>query len=251
MPQIALHRHPARNRNPIADLERAIRLRPGPHAIEKILHVRTRRGRRLAQHSPPRPDGSPSAANNESAGPAKSSRRCPARLPSIPGWLLPKPESQVNSISSGMLHRHAHRVGHFAAVLPQINAAGHAHRLRNLQTHHLVPERNLLAHVLMHVAAGIIPEEAASSHTGRGSKSRARRARPETPSKSHFPGVISGYTGPRPLRFSMRRVAEHVRMDRGHFAHAAARQIIRRHPPPGPKNSPDGQICTVVRRRSR
>ena len=60
----------------------------------------------------------------------------------------------------GMFQRDVHGVGHFAAVLPQVDAAGHGDALRNLQAHHLVPEGQLVAHVLVDVAAGIVPEKA-------------------------------------------------------------------------------------------
>src|SRR5207245_2017267 len=59
----------------------------------------------------------------------------------------------------GMLHIDAHGVGDFAAVLPQINSAHGGYGRRYSQVQHLVPDGQLVAHVFVEVAAGIVPEE--------------------------------------------------------------------------------------------
>src|SRR5713101_7101003 len=47
---VAFDGHAASDRYPEADIERAIRLVAGTHAIQKILHVRVRRSSRLSYH---------------------------------------------------------------------------------------------------------------------------------------------------------------------------------------------------------
>ncbi len=118
----------------------------------------------------------------------------------------------------GMLHGDVHGVGHFAAVLPQVDAAGHGHGARNLQVQHLVPEGKLVAHVLVHVAAGVVPEEApvdvAVGVEVGGPRPRRGSDLPDDVLRRHV-----GVHRPRPLRLAVRRVAVHVGVDGGDLAH--------------------------------
>src|ERR1035437_9613234 len=53
-----------------------------------------------------------------------------------------------------MLHADVHGIGHFAAVLPEVDAADHGDGAGNLEIQYLVPDGKLVAHVLVDVAAG-------------------------------------------------------------------------------------------------
>src|SRR5262249_40672022 len=59
-----------------------------------------------------------------------------------------------------MLHRNAHRVGNFTSILPKVDTAGRRDCPGDLKIERLVPESKLMAHVLVEIAARIIPEEA-------------------------------------------------------------------------------------------
>src|SRR5664280_992144 len=116
-----------------------------------------------------------------------------------------------------MLHADVHGVGHFAAILPKVDAAHHGDGAGNLEIHHLVPEGKLVAHVLVHVAAGVVPEEAPVDVAVGVEIHRsgvAQEALPEDVFGRHI-----GIDGPRPLRFAVRRIAVHVAVDGGDLAH--------------------------------
>src|ERR1017187_515980 len=116
-----------------------------------------------------------------------------------------------------MLHADVHGVGHFAAILPKVDAAHHGDGAGNLEIHHLVPEGKLVAHVLVHVAAGVVPEEAPVDVAVGVEIHRsgvAQEALPEDVFGRHI-----GIDRPRPLRFAVRRIAVHVAVDRGDLAH--------------------------------
>src|ERR1022692_1098374 len=125
-----------------------------------------------------------------------------------------------------MFQRDVHGVRHFAPVLPQIHAAHHVRRVRDLQSHRLVPEGQLMAHILVDVAARIIPEEAPVDVAVGVEIARRRLAQERLPDdvfRSHI-----GKDRPRPLRLAVRRVAVHVRVDGRDFADIAGLQKVDR-----------------------
>src|SRR5205807_1579190 len=77
---------------------------------------------------------------------------------------------------------------------------------------YLVPEGKLMAHVLVNIAARIIPEEPPVGVPVRIELVLRRLAQKRFPDDM-LAGHI-GIDGPRPLRLAMRRVAIHVRMNR-------------------------------------
>ena len=126
-------------------------------AVEEILHVGARRGIGLAQHF-------------DAVRPVHFLRQVADLLASRDGAVGPEHvfgDAELVVAEAGipgeqqrlMLHDDVHRVRHFAAVLPAVEAAGHGDCVGNIEAHHLVPERELLGHVLVHVAAGVVVEE--------------------------------------------------------------------------------------------
>ena len=157
---IAFHRHAAGDGDAEAQLERAVRLLSRADGIQEILHVRVGRGARGSQHFRAiravhllRQIADLLALGNGAVG-------RPARLRVLPSWLLPKPESHENRISSlcssvtFMVSGTSRPSFHRYTPPAMLAVCG------ILQPHHLVPEGQLVAHVFVHVAARIIPEEA-------------------------------------------------------------------------------------------
>src|SRR5262249_19943047 len=132
---VAVDRHAAGDRNAEAHIERTIRLLAGANAVEEILHVRVRTG--------------PSSSDHFVAFGAVDLLREVADLLSFGNRAiraenifgaaeLVVAESRIPSEQDlfRMLHGHVHGVRHFAAILPQINAADHVHGFGNLQLHY-------------------------------------------------------------------------------------------------------------------
>src|ERR1039458_3120770 len=116
-----------------------------------------------------------------------------------------------------MLHGDVHGVGYFAAVLPEVDAAGHGHGAGNLEIQNLVPERKLVAHVLVDVATGVVPEEAPVDVAVGVEIVRSRvtgEALPEDVFGRHI-----GVDGPRPLGLAVWGIAVHLAVDGGDLAH--------------------------------
>src|ERR1035438_2555550 len=116
-----------------------------------------------------------------------------------------------------MLHGDAHGVRDFAAVLPEVDAAGHGHGAGNLEIQNLVPEGKLMAHVLVDVAAGVVPEEAPVDVAVGVEIDRfgvAEEALPEDIFGRHI-----GVDGPRPLGLAVWGIAVHLAVDGGDLAH--------------------------------
>src|ERR1017187_4515444 len=116
-----------------------------------------------------------------------------------------------------MLHADVHGVGDFAPVLPEVDAAGHGHDAGNLEIQNLVPKRKLVAHVLVDVAAGGVPEEAPVDVAVGVEIDRldvTEEALPEDVLRRHI-----GVDGPRPLGLAVGGVAVHLAVDGGNLAH--------------------------------
>src|ERR1035437_6613870 len=120
-----------------------------------------------------------------------------------------------------VLHADVHGVGDFAAVLPEVDAADHGDGAGNLEIQDLVPEGKLVAHVLVNVAAGVVPEETPVDVAIGVELDRfgvAKEALPEDVFRRHV-----GIDGARPLGFAVRGIAVHVAVDGGDLAHKFGR----------------------------
>src|SRR5579883_1541118 len=190
---VALDRHAGGDRHAEAELEGAVRLFGRvAHAIEEVLHVAAALVRRGAGHFIPVPPvhllrGIADALRRVADGAVIAQR-----FLAHPELVVAEAGGPVEQHLLFMLQRHVHRVRHFAAVLPQVQAACHRRRFRNAQPQQLVPECELVAHVLVDIAPRIVPEEApvdvavrVEGHCG---------ASPRNDFQTIFSGVISGYT---------------------------------------------------------
>src|ERR1017187_10299374 len=214
---VAFHRHAAGDRDAEAGFERAIGLRRAADGIEEVLHVRfgiaardaghlvtilavdllrvileglrgVRDGAVIAQHV----FGDAELIVAE------------AGVPGVEQFLF-------------MLHGDVHRVGDFAAVLPEVDAAHHGDGAGNLEIQDLVPDGKLMAHVLVDVAAGVVPEQAPVDVAVGVEIHRSGVAKEAFPDDVF--GRHVGVDGARPVGFAVRSVAVHVAVDGGDFAH--------------------------------
>ena len=98
--------------------------------------------------------------------------------------------------------------------------------MRDLQIERLVPKRELVAQILVNVAAGIILEKAPIDEAVRIEVAAWRVA------QKRVPGDVLGrhvrIDRPRPLRFAMRRIAVPVHADGCDFAHMAGCKKVDR-----------------------
>ena len=189
---VAVHGHAAGDGDAEADVERAVRLacRCGRNRGNSAC-ARCGSLRRVADHFVAVFAVHFLRQIFDAAAPLEMVPSVPSTSSVTPSWLLPKPESQVEEDLLGMLHGDVHGVGNFAAVLPEVDAAGHGDGPGNLEVHHLVPEGELVAHVLVDVAAGIIPEEAPVD-VAVGIELVRCGASPRKDFQMMFSGVISG-----------------------------------------------------------
>ena len=214
---VAFDRHAAGDGHSESDIEGAIRLGAGvADGVEEILHVCFGIAPGQARHFVAVGPGLffrrvADALYGVGDGAVVAQRLFSDTEPFVAEARIPGEEHLV------VLHGDVHGVGHFAAVLPQVEAAGHGDRLGNSQAHRLVPEGNLVAHVLVHVAARIVPEEAPVGKPV-GVKRPLRRLAEERLPHDVF-GRHVGIDGIGPLRFSVRRVAVHVGVNHGDLAH--------------------------------
>src|ERR1019366_9319597 len=116
-----------------------------------------------------------------------------------------------------MLHADVHGVGDFAAVLPEVDAAGHGHGAGNLEIQNLVPEGKLVAHALVDVAAGVVPEEAPVDVAVGVEIDRFGVTEETLP--EYILGRHIGVDGPRPLGLAVGGIAVHLAVDGGDLAH--------------------------------
>src|SRR6185312_9745570 len=110
------------------------------------------------------------------------------------------------------------------AVFPEIDAAGHGGRGGNAEVQDLAPESELVAHVLVNVAAGVVPEEAPVDEAVGIEVARRRSAEEAIPRDVR--GRHVRIDGAGPLRFARGRVAMHAGVDRGDLPDRAALQIV-------------------------
>ncbi len=213
---VAFHRHAARNGHAVAGIEGAVRLLAGAGAFEKIGHVRARRRFGLSHHLRAIPavyllrqvtnllcPGNGAVRSEHVLGAAELIV-AEARIPAKQNLL-------------GMFHRDIHGVGHFTAVLPKKYSASHCHRRGNLKAQHLVPECELVAHILVDITARIIPVETPVGVPVRVELALWRFAEKRIPDNVLGRHIRVERAGP--LRFAVRRVPVHVRVDGGNLSH--------------------------------
>ena len=117
----------------------------------------------------------------------------------------------------GLIERDGHGIGNFAAVAPEISSAGHRNRARNFEVERFVPEGQLLRHVLVDAAAGIVGEHAPVDEAVRVERAFRIEGRPVNILRIDVGGELGGS---RPLRFRERSVAIHPHVDGGDASHA-------------------------------
>ncbi len=127
----------------------------------------------------------------------------------------------------GLLEGHADGIGNLAAVFPEVNAALHGRRLRNVQIQRPVPEAQLLAHVLEHASARIIPKISPVHEAIRVELTRGGIAQERRPVHTIGRKIRRKQRRPRPLRLIGWRVPMHLHADRGDLAHTIPAQTIR------------------------
>src|ERR1035437_2836783 len=214
---VAFHRHAAGDGDAEADFKRAVGLRGAADGIDEVLHVRLGIAARDAGHfiavfavdllgvilEGLRGVGDGAVIAEDVFGDAELIV-AEAGVPGVEQLLF-------------MLHADVHGIGHFAAVLPEVDAADHGDGAGNLEIQYLVPDGKLVAHVLVDVAAGVVPEEAPVDVAVGVEIDRfgvAEEALPDDVFGRHV-----GIDGARPLGFAVRCIAVHVGVDGGDLAH--------------------------------